>query len=209
MDSDNASAFVNETLIDYCANGRIELTRSRAYRENDQAWIEQKNGAAVRRFVGCDRYAGPIAGQALAYLYTAMRLYVNFLQPSFRLIGKTRDGARVTKRYEKPATPCERLLAHEVVSEQSKTALRKHRDELDSVALLHTICEAQSALAAISRPETYRGVNRVSLEHFLEQRPELWRMGEIRPMHLPRPRSPRTLRTRRDPFEGVWSQVLL
>ena len=37
IDSDNAPAFVNETLIDYCANGRIELTRSRAYRKNDQA----------------------------------------------------------------------------------------------------------------------------------------------------------------------------
>ena len=95
-----------------------------------------------------------------------------------KLIGKKRDGARVTKRYEKPATPCERLLAHEAVSEQAKTALRKHRGDLDPVALLHTIREAQSALAAISRPETYRGFNRVSLEHFLEQLPELWLQQE-------------------------------
>ncbi len=209
IDSDNDSAFLNETLIDYCTSGRIEMTRSRAYRKNDQAWIEQKNGAVVRRFVGYDRYAGPVAGQALAHLYGALRLYVNFFQPSFKLVGKTRIGARVTKRYEKPATPCERLLAHEAVSAHIKSALREHRDRLDPVALLHTIREAQSALAAIARPESCRAVDRVSLERFLEQLPELWRQGEVRPTHSPRPRSPRTWRTRKDPFEGVWGQVLM
>ena len=57
-DSDNDSAFINETLIKYCVDRGIEFTRSRAYRSNDQAWIEQKNGSVVRRFVGHDRYSG-------------------------------------------------------------------------------------------------------------------------------------------------------
>ena len=56
IDSDNDGAFINETLIKYCADHGIEFTRSRAYRSNDQAWIEQKNGSVVRRFVGHDRY---------------------------------------------------------------------------------------------------------------------------------------------------------
>lgn len=81
IDIDNDSAFLNETLLNYCTERQIELTRSRAYRKNDQAWIEQKNGAVVRRFAGYDRYSGPIAGQALAHLYGATRLYVNFFQP--------------------------------------------------------------------------------------------------------------------------------
>ena len=79
IDSDNDSAFLNETLTTYCQDRGIEFTRSRAYRKNDQAWIEQKNGAVVRRFVGYDRYAGPVAGQALAQLYGAVRLYVELL----------------------------------------------------------------------------------------------------------------------------------
>ena len=56
IDSDNDGAFINETLMKYCADHGIEFTRSRAYRSNDQAWIEQKNGSVVRRFVGHDRY---------------------------------------------------------------------------------------------------------------------------------------------------------
>ena len=93
IDSDNDGAFINETLIGYCAERRIEFTRSRAYRSNDQAWIEQKNGNVVRRFVGHDRYSGQVADQTMAHLYEALRLYVNFFQPSFKLIDKTRDGS--------------------------------------------------------------------------------------------------------------------
>lgn len=98
IDADNDGAFINETLLDYCQDKRIEFTRSRVDCKNDQAWIEQKNGTIVRRFVGYDRYAGPIAGQALAHLYAAIRLYVNYFQPSFKLLDKTRVGAKVNKR---------------------------------------------------------------------------------------------------------------
>ncbi len=82
IDSDADSVFINETLIKYCAGRGIEFTRSRAYRKNDQAWIEQKNGSVVRRFVGHDRYSGPVAGQTMAQLYGAMGLYVNYF-PTF------------------------------------------------------------------------------------------------------------------------------
>ena len=175
IDSDNDSAFLNETLTAYCQDRGIEFPRSRAYRKNDQAWIEQKNGAVVRRFVGHDRYAGPVAEQALAQPYGAVPLYVNFLQPSFKLAEKTRNGARVTKRYLTPATPCERLLAHETVCRQTKQELRDRRERLDPVALLHTIREA---LAAIGRAEPYSAIDRVSLEQFLSQLAELRRQGE-------------------------------
>ena len=74
IDIDNDSAFVNETPVNYCADRQVEFTRSRAYQKNDQAWIEQKNGAIVRRFFGYDRFAGAVAGQALAHLYGAVRL---------------------------------------------------------------------------------------------------------------------------------------
>jgi len=58
IDSDNDSAIINESLLAYCQQQRLEFTRSRAYQKNDQAWIEQKNGAVVRRFVGYERHAG-------------------------------------------------------------------------------------------------------------------------------------------------------
>lgn len=120
VDSDNDSAFMNETVFDYCRALGLEQTRSRAYKKNDQAWVEQKNGAIVRRLVGYGRLSGMTATSALARLYEVSRLYINFFQPSFKLKSKTRDGARVHKRYHAPATPCERLLAHDGVGASVK-----------------------------------------------------------------------------------------
>ena len=129
IDSDNDGAFINETMIQYCTDHGIEFTRSRAYRSNDQAWIEQKNGSVVRRFVGHDRYSGQVAGQTMAHLYGALRLYVNFFQPSFKLIDKTRDGATTVKRYSPPTTPCDRLIQHDETNDEMRAALKEYRAE--------------------------------------------------------------------------------
>ena len=69
IDSDNDSVFINDTLTQYCAERDIGFTRSRPYRKNDRAWIEQKNGAVVRHFAGHDRHSGPVAGHTMAHLY--------------------------------------------------------------------------------------------------------------------------------------------
>ena len=106
LDTDNDSVFMNETVRDYCLAAGIEFTRCRPYRKNDQAWVEQKNGSVVRRTVGYRRFEGLEAATVLARLYAALRLFVNFFQPSFKLAAKARDGAKVTKRYHPPATPC-------------------------------------------------------------------------------------------------------
>lgn len=209
IDSDNDSAFINETVLNYCKTHQLEFTRSRAYQKNDQAWIEQKNGAVIRRFIGYARYTGPVAGQALAHLYAALRLYNNFFQPSFKLIEKTRDGAKTRKRYDKPMTPCERLLSNPAVNAEVKTALQAQRLSLDPIKLLHRIREAQAGLAALGTPELTLESGNQSLEQFLSQLPTLWKQGEVRPTHAHTSRKPRHWRTRPDPFEGVWSEILL
>ena len=152
IDSDNDSVFINDTPTQYCAGRRgIEFTRFRPYRKSDQAWIEPKNGAVARHFAGHDRYSGPVAGQTMAYLYGAVRRYVNYFQPLFKLVGKTRHGSRVVKRYSPPATPCDRLMRHDAVSVEMKAVRSEYRVKLDPVALLHAIREA---LAAVTSPET-------------------------------------------------------
>lgn len=207
LDTDNDSVFMNETLVDYCDRHGIELTRSRAYRKNDQAWVEQKNGSVVRRLVGYDRFAGMAAAQVLARLFDVARLYVNYFQPSFKLRDKTRDGAKVTRRYFKPATPCERLLAHPAVSEQVKEQLRRRRADLDPVELLKKLRYAQADLAGLASADNEEASVDPSLEDFLAQLPDLWRQGECRPTHQQGPERVRTWRTRADPFEAVWPQA--
>ena len=60
IDSDNDGAFINDTLLTFCREHQIEFTRSRAYHKNDQAWVEQKNGAVIRHMVGHERFAGVV-----------------------------------------------------------------------------------------------------------------------------------------------------
>jgi hypothetical protein len=145
-DFDNDSAFMNGVVVPWCRTRNIEVTRSRAYKKNDQAFVEQKNGAVVRRLVGYGRFEGIEAARALARLYAAARLHVNFFQASFKLKEKRREGAKVIKRYHAPATPYERALAHPARAKLVKRRLRVVYRSLDPIALLAEICAAQAEL---------------------------------------------------------------
>ncbi len=208
IDSDNDGAFINDTVSEYCKREEIVFTRSRPYHKNDQAWIEQKNGAVIRKMVGHERFSGIVAGQALAQLLQTVRLYVNFFQPSFKLRERIREGSKIRKTYYSPATPCDRLLAHDKVSEQVKESLRMQRDKLDPVELLHRIRQCQTALSALSTGEPVVGPDRQSLDQFLAGLPQLWRMGEVRPTHRKGGSKTRDWRTRPDPFKNVWTDLL-
>jgi hypothetical protein len=209
IDSDNDGAFINDTLADYCRVAGIVFTRSRPHQKNDQAWIEQKNGAVIRKIVGHERLAGLVAGQALAQLYQVVRLYVNYFQPSFKLRERVRESGRIKKSYHPPASPCDRLLAHPGIGEEVKERLRRQRAELDPVELLHRMRQGQSALAALSAGESCLAADRQSLADFLTALPKLWELGEVRPTHRKAPMKPRHWRTREDPFKDVWMEVLL
>ena len=132
FDTDNDTVFMNETVRDYCAADKIEFTRCRPYRKNDQAHVEQKNGEIIRRMVGYRRYEGLAAAEQLARLYRSARLFVNAFQPCFKPAEKTRNGAQVKKRYHKPMTPCDRVLADVrigVASRESPPMRRRRRGE--------------------------------------------------------------------------------
>ncbi len=211
LDVDNDSAFINETLVDYCKQRGIELTRSRAYKKNDQAWIEQKNGSVVRRLVGYGRLEGAGAAETLAKLHESARLYVNFFMPSFKLKTKTRQGARVTKKYERPTTPYERLLASERVTEAQKQQLRQTFATLDPISLLSAIRAAQSNIAQVEVRigSTETATVDQGLDRFLGSLRIAWKDGEVRPTHRKPITGPRSWRTRADPFESSWATIEL
>jgi hypothetical protein len=198
LDVDNGTEFVNQHLIEYCLGHGIELTRSRPYRKNDQAWIEQKNGAVVRKLLGYRRFAGIAAAGAITRLYGASRLFVNFFQPSFKLAAKHRDGARVTKRYHPPQTPCERLLQAEL-PENAKAQLRAVAAALDPLKLLEEIRAMQAHLIALADGEAPPTVtpDPPDLSAFIAGLSSAWRAGEIRPTFSidAKPRYLRSLQT--------------
>ena len=205
FDTDNDSVFMNETVKSYCSEAGMVFTRCRPYRKNDQAWVEQKNGAVVRRAVGYRRYEGLEAAAALGRLYAALRLFVNFFQPSFKLAGKVRDGAKVTKTYHAPATPYQRLLADGRISEEIRQQVTATYAKLDPVRLLHTIRGIQQELVELAdRPVAGEptGTTAATLEQFLSGLRTAWLDGEVRPTSKPKEKLPRG-RRRPDPLANV------
>jgi hypothetical protein len=144
--SDNGTEFINDHLFRYCDQEGLSFTRSRPYKKNDQAYVEQKNWTVVRQFVGYDRYEGPKALVAMQALYTVLRLYVNFFQPVMKYVSKKRVGSRLIKRYDAAMTPYHRVLAAAESSPQKQQELQQLNLDLNPAALLRHIHKLQDVL---------------------------------------------------------------
>lgn len=208
FDTDNDTVFLNETIKTYCEEAGVVFTRCRPYKKNDQAFVEQKNGAIVRRMVGYRRFEGLTAAAALAQLYRASRLFVNFFQPSFKLLSKERDGAHVRKRYDAPTTPHQRLLADARLPETARERLQVTYRGLDPIALLREIRACQSRLvelADVSAPAQEKTAP-LPIEQFLSGLRIAWKDGQARPTDRAKPK-PKRERRRPDPLVAVTTQL--
>ncbi len=124
---DNGREFFNDhlkRLFPQLVPG-LTLSRSRPYHKNDNRFVEQKNDALVRQYVGYARFDTP---EQMAALYADMSVYYNLFQPVLHLVEKTvvsdpiadesPGGAiptltptRIRRRWDRDQTPCERLVA--------------------------------------------------------------------------------------------------
>jgi hypothetical protein len=111
--TDNGGEFLNYHLHRYYLDREppVQMTRTRPGRKNDNPHVEQKNYTHVRLLLGYQRIATPDLVQPINRLYEAANMLNNFFCSTRRLIFKERRGARYYKRYDEPATPCERVLA--------------------------------------------------------------------------------------------------
>jgi hypothetical protein len=140
IDSDNGSEFINAHLYEYCVDRTIQFTRGRPYKKNDNAHIEQKNWTHVRRILGWARFESQELLDAINDLYrNELRLFMNFFQPTVKLLSKERIGSKVVRKYSDPQTPLDRVLASEGVDEAMKAELRRQRATLDPFALSERI----------------------------------------------------------------------
>jgi hypothetical protein len=151
IDCDNGTEFLNHEMVAWCKARKITFTRSRAYRKNDQAHVEEKNGSVVRKLVGYDRFEGSEALEIMTDLYSVSRLYINYFQPSMKLVKKTRMGAKVTKEYDTAKTPLERLLGMKTISKKQKADLLHEFRRLDPLGLLGEMSKLQVELWRTSK----------------------------------------------------------
>jgi hypothetical protein len=132
---DNDSALVNDLLWDWCREQRIQLSRSRPYKKNDNAWVEQKNWTHVRKVVGYGRYDNTNELRLLNEIYGLLRVYKNFCLPTIKLASKTRVNGRIQRRYDEPQTPYQRVIASPQVKRSVKQQLRRVYEQLNPAEL--------------------------------------------------------------------------
>ena len=137
FNSDNGCEFINGLLHEYLATAnRIEFTRSRAYRKNDNCHVEQKNWTHVRELFGYDRLESEDLVSTMNLIYKDyFNLLHNFFTPQLKLIEKTRIGSKYVKKYDKPKTPYQRLMESEHLSILEKTKLRRRSEALNPIKI--------------------------------------------------------------------------
>ncbi|MEZ4272510.1 MAG: integrase, partial [Myxococcota bacterium] len=126
FDSDNGSEFINHRLLKHFIDRKVpvQFTRSRAYKKNDNAHVEQKNWTHVRQWLGYERIDVREAVELLNQLYTAeWRLFHNYYCPSMKLISKERQGSKTIKKHDNPQTPYQRILESDQISDYTKRNL--------------------------------------------------------------------------------------
>jgi hypothetical protein len=133
---DNGTEFLNTPVFNFMnptdEQKKIIFTRSRPYKKNDNCYVEQKNFTHVRELFGYERFDDEALVELMNEIY---RDYWNPLQnffiPTFKLESKTRIGARIVKKFDKPKTPYDRLLLSEHLSDEQKQNLKNLKKSLN------------------------------------------------------------------------------
>lgn len=136
---DSGSEFINLVGKSWCERAKVELTRSRPHKKNDNCYVEQRNLVVVRKYIGYGRYDCVESVKCLNALYSTLRLYLNFFQPTFKLIEKkkvvTHDGKQTTKKYQRVydavKTPYARVLDRTDIDATVKDKLSAQYESLN------------------------------------------------------------------------------
>ena len=163
LDSDNGSEFINGIMLRFCEDNQITFTRIRPGRKNDNCYVEQKNYTVLRTFLGYQRYDTQEQLQIIKKLLRVVELYVNFFQPSRKLVSKVRVGARVKKTYDQAQTPYQRLLESKVLTQQNQAQLRALYESLNPVQLQREMNQLHKQLSETNRYKLDEAAKTVSV----------------------------------------------
>ena len=130
IDSDNGSEFINHHLYDYCTEHKITFTRSRSGNKNDGCHVEQKNWTHVRELVGYLRFDTQGELAILNDIWALDMIFTNYLLAQQKLVFKQRNGSKVTKRYDRAATPYERATARASVDGEARRTMQEVMDAI-------------------------------------------------------------------------------
>lgn len=156
LDSDNGGEFINRHVLSWCQSQRAQpifYTRSRPYRSNDNAHVEQKNWTHVRHWFGYERHDNPEVVFLINHLTRGeLGQFVNLFSPSMKLDRKeVEEGGKERRFYGKAATPFARVIAHPNILAQKKTELRELKSRLNPFALEASIQKQLRKISELRR----------------------------------------------------------
>jgi len=155
LDSDNGGEFLNHHVLHWLQKRPqpVFMTRSRPYKKDDNAHVEQKNWTHVRQSFGYERYDNPEVVELMnAMVKGPYGQLLNYFHASLKLEKKERKEGRVRRQYGKAQTPLARVLASAQVTEQIKAKLRHQKAGLNPFALKREVARSLKAINAIRRP---------------------------------------------------------
>jgi hypothetical protein len=135
--TDNGSEFMNHHILRFWRSEYVDvdLSRIRPYKKRDNRFVEQRNGALVRAFVGHDRLDTAAQTCLLNDIYDQLWLYFNFFQPVMRQTHKSYEEGRVVRRHEDVRTPFVRACAMGAFTPAKRGQLEQLYDRTDPVRL--------------------------------------------------------------------------
>lgn len=148
---DSGSEFLNYYFLEKSERARIVQTRCRSGKKNDNAFIEERNGHIVRKWIGYDRLDTPQQVDALNAVYEKLDLYLNHFQAVRRCVKRERVGSTYVRRYDTAQTPYARAMAHADISKERKNELKKIHDTLNPVTLLEQVVRLKKVLFNVNR----------------------------------------------------------
>ena len=148
---DTGSEFINWHLKGLCDQNKIDLTRSRPNHKNDNAYVEQKNGHVIRRFMGYTRLDTPEVVPLINEMYVILETYLNHFVPSRKCRSKVRIGARYKRTYDQAQTPYKRVLAHPAIADEIKEKLKLQHEQLNPLNLKQRVDRLSMQIFKIQR----------------------------------------------------------
>ena len=154
LDSDNGGEFLNHHVLHWLQKRPrpVFMTRSRPYKKDDNAHVEQKNWTHVRQCFGYERHDNPELVEPMNRLVKGeYGQLLNYFHASLKLERKERVAGKIRRIYGVAQTPLTRVLASTEVTKATKERLLQHKARLNPFALKRAVTQSMKAISAMRR----------------------------------------------------------
>lgn len=153
---DCGTEFLNNVVMSWCEENKIEISRSRSYHKNDNGYIEQRNGHIIRRWLGYVRLGSlKLLPEVKEFLRLVCQYHNHFISQRLCIGTTTLPNGKYKKVYEKISmTPYNRILSDENVKDEIKEKLKIEHEKLNPKILHDKLVKMKCDILKANRLQT-------------------------------------------------------